>query len=107
MLSAGNGTEDDDDDGDDGGVDDDVGDDNYDDDEDLDKVDHHHRLLLAWIPRHKGLMAALGGSALGALSMLLYLVLLHAMLKRKHTDANTNTNALIDSKAHVNTNPKY
>ena len=66
MLSAGNGTEDDDDDG--GGVDDDVGDDNYDDDEDLDKVDHHHRLLLAWIPRHKGLMAALGGSALGALS---------------------------------------
>ena len=107
MLSAGNGTEDDDDDDDDGGVDDDVGDDNYDDDEDLDKVDHHHRLLLAWIPRHKGLMAALGGSALGALSMLLYLVLLHAMLKRKHTDANTNTNALIDSKAHVNTNPKY
>ena len=98
MLSAGNGTEDDDDDDDDGGVDDDVGDDNYDDDEDLDKVDHHHRLLLAWIPRHKGLMAALGGSALGALSMLLYLVLLHAMLKRKRTDANRNTNALIDSK---------
>jgi len=52
-------------------------------------------------------MAALGGSALGALPMLLYLVLLHAMLKRKHTDANTNTNALIDSTAHVNTNPKY
>ena len=109
MLSAGNGIEDNDDDGD--GVD--GGDDGFDDDggggddEDLDKVDHHHRLLLAWIPRHKGLMAALGGSALGALSMLLYLVLLHAMLKRKHTDANTNTNALIDSKAHVNTNPKY
>ena len=107
MLSAGNGIEDNDDDGD--GVD--GGDDGFDDDggggddEDLDKVDHHHRLLLAWIPRHKGLMAALGGSALGALSMLLYLVLLHAMLKRKHTDANTN--ALIDSKAHVNTNPKY
>ena len=109
MLSAGNGIEDTDDDGD--GVD--GGDDGFDDDggggddEDLDKVDHHHRLLLAWIPRHKGLMAALGGSALGALPMLLYLVLLHAMLKRKHTDANTNTNALIDSKAHVNTNPKY
>ena len=66
MLSAGNGIEDNDDDGD--GVD--GGDDGFDDDggggddEDLDKVDHHHRLLLAWIPRHKGLMAALGGSAL-------------------------------------------
>ena len=110
MLSTGNGAREDNDDGG-GGGDGDGGDDVYDDgggggdDEDLDKVDHHHRLLLAWIPRHKGLMAALGGSALGALSMLLYLVLLHAMLKRKHTDANTN--ALIDSKAHVNTNPKY
>ena len=84
MLSAGNGAGDDNDDGGGGGDGNDGGNDNYDDggdDEDLDKVDHHHRLLLAWIPRHKGLMAALGGSAFGALSILLYLVLLHAMLK--------------------------